>query len=886
MKPLKLEFKGINSFSETTTIDFGPLVSSGIFGIFGDTGSGKSTILDCISFALYGNVERSREKADIINYNSDMAEVKFEFDILQEGKRQKYLVERSIKRKSGIHKAMLYQVDQCIADSPSTVTKKITEILGVDADDFSKCIALPQGEFSQFVKSQASERVALIERLFSLSRYGDRLKEKLKARENECNITFTALSARLEGYSNVTAEAINESEEKLKDALKDLEKLKSSETDAENKLNVLKNLSEKKRELDDTSKKLDSLLAKKPEMERIRSGLNAIPICRNIVECEKEISSREERLKSIKAQLSENVKKINSESDRLKKDNEILNATNFDDEIAKCTALDASYKSCEGKSEKFKRLEKELKLKREEYQKKAEKLKALRQRLAKAEENREEVEKNISSLQFKSIEDIINLEFKGAVLKNEYVYNLDYFVGLKADVDRYKDNSYLYEFISEELKERVATYKERVYNVKDYNMARAEKNLLQFQSLSEKRESLTKLLNEKKLDERDITSDIKLLLAELETLKKDGESLRAQADETKGELDKVYGKDCSDYSLAERQNKENIEKLKSEKTKLNAEIANINSTISDLTAKNAVLSAEQTVSEEFILLNTKKLDELVLSSGFKDLQSCKQFILGLEKYSDSEKELVDYDEKLIALSARVSELEKIDGVKDFSFEALKSGEDIKQKISANISYVGEQIAVLRDGISRNKTRLEEKKGILKEYKLCEKERNLVAQLKEITRGNKFMEYIANEYLSDISSLASKTLLNLTDGRYFLVYTDSFYVGDNFNSGNLRGVNTLSGGETFLVSLSLALALSQTICSKSLKSIEFFFLDEGFGTLDSNLCDTVMTALEKLKSKDFTIGIISHVEELKHRIDSKITVTKATQAHGSRVQISL
>jgi exonuclease SbcC len=149
-----------------------------------------------------------------------------------------------------------------------------------------------------------------------------------------------------------------------------------------------------------------------------------------------------------------------------------------------------------------------------------------------------------------------------------------------------------------------------------------------------------------------------------------------------------------------------------------------------------------------------------------------------------------------------------------------------------------------------------------------------------------MEYIANEYLSDISSLASKTLLNLTDGRYFLVYTDSFYVGDNFNSGNLRGVNTLSGGETFLVSLSLALALSQTICSKSLKSIEFFFLDEGFGTLDSNLCDTVMTALEKLKSKDFTIGIISHVEELKHRIDSKITVTKATQAHGSRVQISL
>ena len=83
----------------------------------------------------------------------------------------------------------------------------------------------------------------------------------------------------------------------------------------------------------------------------------------------------------------------------------------------------------------------------------------------------------------------------------------------------------------------------------------------------------------------------------------------------------------------------------------------------------------------------------------------------------------------------------------------------------------------------------------------------------------------------------------------------------------------------------ALALSQTICAKSLKSIEFFFLDEGFGTLDSTLVDTVMNALEKLKSSSFTIGVISHVEELKHRIDSKITVIKATESHGSTVQFS-
>lgn len=195
-------------------------------------------------------------------------------------------------------------------------------------------------------------------------------------------------------------------------------------------------------------------------------------------------------------------------------------------------------------------------------------------------------------------------------------------------------------------------------------------------------------------------------------------------------------------------------------------------------------------------------------------------------------------------------------------------------------------AVLDESCRLLEKKLNEKVEVLKDLQRIEKERNLVLALKEVTKGNKFMEFIANEYLCDISSLASQTLLKLTDGRYFLSYKDNnFFVGDNFDCGNLRGVNTLSGGETFLVSLSLALALSQTICAKSLKSIEFFFLDEGFGTLDSTLVDTVMNALEKLKSSSFTIGVISHVEELKHRIDSKITVIKATESHGSTVQFS-
>ena len=87
MRPVYLEFCGINSFSEKAEIDFTKLLDGGLFGIFGDTGSGKSTILDCIHFALYGKIERS-SGTDSINYKCDKAYVIYAFEILEQGKRQ------------------------------------------------------------------------------------------------------------------------------------------------------------------------------------------------------------------------------------------------------------------------------------------------------------------------------------------------------------------------------------------------------------------------------------------------------------------------------------------------------------------------------------------------------------------------------------------------------------------------------------------------------------------------------------------------------------------------------------------------------------------------------------------------------------------------------
>ena len=122
-----------------------------------------------------------------------------------------------------------------------------------------------------------------------------------------------------------------------------------------------------------------------------------------------------------------------------------------------------------------------------------------------------------------------------------------------------------------------------------------------------------------------------------------------------------------------------------------------------------------------------------------------------------------------------------------------------------------------------------------------------------------------------------------DGRYTLKFENKeFYVEDNFNDGKVRPASTLSGGETFVVSLSLALSISDAISMLSSRSMDFFFLDEGFGTLDSELCSIVVSSLYKLESQNLSIGLISHVAELEESIKNKVLVTK--DSSGSHIEI--
>lgn len=157
----------------------------------------------------------------------------------------------------------------------------------------------------------------------------------------------------------------------------------------------------------------------------------------------------------------------------------------------------------------------------------------------------------------------------------------------------------------------------------------------------------------------------------------------------------------------------------------------------------------------------------------------------------------------------------------------------------------------------------------------------LSKLQSVLRGNAFVEYIAEEQLMQVCQAASQRLRFLSKQRYALEVDSGggFVIRDDGNGGVRRPVSTLSGGETFLTSLSLALALSAQIQLRGQYPLQFFFLDEGFGTLDPDLLDTVITSLEKLHNDQLSVGIISHVPELRARLPRKLVIVPAEQGGG-------
>ncbi|WP_121664673.1 AAA family ATPase [Metabacillus litoralis] len=232
MKPITLTVSGLHSFREKQTINFDALCDGGIFGIFGPTGSGKSSILDAMTLALYGKVERAMNNTHgILNHAEDQLSVSFTFELENASSKKRYVVERVFKRTDDIRvkTAICRLIEEgeehvVLADKAVDVNDEIYGLLGLTIDDFTRAVVLPQGKFAEFLSLKGAERRQMLQRLFHLEQYGDQLLKKLKRRLATARITRNELEAEKTGLGDASSEAVKEAKKQVKEAEVLLEK--------------------------------------------------------------------------------------------------------------------------------------------------------------------------------------------------------------------------------------------------------------------------------------------------------------------------------------------------------------------------------------------------------------------------------------------------------------------------------------------------------------------------------------------------------------------------------------------------------------------------------------------------------------------------------------
>lgn len=326
MRPVRLKIRGLNSFIDEQTIDFDKLTDRGFFGIFGPTGSGKSTILDGITLALYGNL--ARKSSNFINTNCDRLNVNFEFQI-SGSETRKYIIDREFRRKkdgsinSGKCKIVdITDSEEVLADSVKNINKKVEEIIGLNLEDFTRTVVLPQGKFSEFLKLEGKDRRDMLERLFNLEQFGDNLTRKLNTKISKERTENSVLIGQLSVYSDISDEKLKEKQAELQLIILNLENLKKELDDIEKNYKDNEELWKLQLEFLEYKNK-EKLLKEKEEeinkdIEKIRlgeAGEKVIPYIKAYENTTKEFIKNEVEFQNLKVK----IEKIKEEQENIEK---------------------------------------------------------------------------------------------------------------------------------------------------------------------------------------------------------------------------------------------------------------------------------------------------------------------------------------------------------------------------------------------------------------------------------------------------------------------------------------------------------------------------------------------------------------------------------------
>ncbi len=274
MKPIKLSLEGVFSYRTRQEIDFTKLSSEGIFGIFGNTGSGKSSIVEAIIFALYGKTDRvSGKQADLINLQSNKATIDFEFEV--SGKAYRVVV--TLSRTSSGHntKRLFYQKTE---GQYRAIEEKIggEQLTGLSYDNFCRVVIIPQGKFQDFLTLTNGERTKMLKEIFpSLKKYD--LSNTLKAMRDATSEEQRERTGQLSTYSEYTIDALSEKKEQydlVQEQYKELEdltkKLKEDLEGRKSLFDAFKKQEELSQNLNRLNQDKENILALQARLEQYR----------------------------------------------------------------------------------------------------------------------------------------------------------------------------------------------------------------------------------------------------------------------------------------------------------------------------------------------------------------------------------------------------------------------------------------------------------------------------------------------------------------------------------------------------------------------------------------------------------------------------------------
>ena len=898
MKPIKIKIKGINSYVSEQVIDFNKLAENKIFGIFGETGSGKTTILDSIILALYGVSDRDNLQ-NVINVNTKDAYVEYTFEMEENnGRAKKYFVRRDFHlRPSGLKtEAILNDLgaNKTIAEMPDNVNNKILDIIGIGKKEFTKCIALPQGEFDRFLSDTPSVRKKTLAKLFDLEQFGIILNEKLKKRKDVVSLNRNTLQEKIAIYNGINKETIAKTEEILKNSDKQEKSLTRLLSRDKKLAESIKDELAVKQELLDYEVNLSIKQSELPEINYIEKQIEYTEKYGDFTILSSKYNSCYEELEVLTSTIEENKKLLTEYDANFKKLSIVL-----ENNQEKIDELTKQLSDIEIAKEKRRLHEIKLNGLLSEKQEISDRLLALSQKV---------VEHNANIKKYKS--NILDLENTYKKLENVIFDNMDAIDKLNnCQTFKTKQDFALFLTIT-----RSKINPESLSEVEEFNIY----------------DEVNTAIHDLENYELGVRKEIGEILRDLHTLEVDYNNLDALKDELIKKNEKL-NKQCDDIDdtlVATKEklasSKTTIESLQVQITDLNEALERVKKLIAE--EKSLFLTMTPTKDADYI---TKTLEVYTkegekLQKQLDKLNNQKQkAIIDIEVTTTN---IENYKERLAQLSSALKPYSKtmftskVDNSLLLSYDELPS---LKEKVdryhkelnvleantlklrekTKDYIYTKDDYNNLVDSIKSNEDKLTELKVFINVNKITIdiQKQNLatvlelqgqlddvndqyraIEELELLLAGGALIDFVAEEYMGLITDFANHYVYSISKGKYLLNYDGDFNVIDNFNGGIKRSVKTLSGGERFIVSLSLALGISQSIAVNNNKNFNFFFIDEGFGNLSENYIEKVLQSFDALIQLNFTVGFITHVEKMQYYLSNRIIVTKDNTDEGSKI----